>query len=242
MRIALLGVGAMGRLVADRAAAAGDDVVLRLGRSDRPADTAGLAQRLVESGAGVLIDFSSPQAVVAHVGAALAARLPIVVGTTGWHDRLEEVRRTVIQAGGTLIHGANFSIGVNVFYHVVAHASAALAAAGGYDPFIEEAHHARKKDSPSGTALKLASVVRQAARRDVTGIAATRAGHITGTHRVGFDGEVDQILLTHAAKSRVGFADGALFAARWILGRGPGVYEFDEAIDDLIASRGKTTE
>lgn len=241
MRIALLGVGAMGRLVADRATAAGDAVVLRVGRGAHPAEPDVLARQLIDSAADAVIDFSSPEAVVAHVQAAGAARMPIVVGTTGWHDRIDLVRRAVADGGGTMIFGANFSIGVNVFYRLVAAAGSALSAAGGYDPFIEEQHHARKKDAPSGTALKLASIVRQACGHEV-GVAVTRAGQITGTHRVGFDGAVDQILLTHAAKSRVGFADGALFAARWVVGRGPGVYEFDAAIDELIASRGKSTE
>jgi 4-hydroxy-tetrahydrodipicolinate reductase len=229
----------MGRLVADRATAAGDAVVLRVGR--HPSDPTELTRQLTDSAAQVVIDFSSPEAVVAHVRAAGAARTPIVVGTTGWNDRIDQVRRAVADCGGTMIFGANFSIGVNVFYRLVAAASSALSAAGGYDPFIEEQHHARKKDAPSGTALKLASIVRQTSGREV-GVAVTRAGQITGTHRVGFDGAVDQLVLTHAAKSRVGFADGALFAARWIVAREPGVYEFDEAIEELIASRGKTTE
>lgn len=243
MRIALIGLGAMGELVAARATAAGDEVVLRLARRDRPADEADLARRLRAADARAVIDFSAPEAVVANVRAAVAAGVPIVVGTTGWGDQLDEVRRVVAGGGGTAVYGANFSIGVNLFYRLVASAASALAAAGGYDPFIEEQHHARKKDAPSGTALKLAAIVRQAGggERELPNIAATRAGHITGTHRVGFDGEVDQIVLTHAAKSRVGFADGALFAARWVAARPPGFYEFDAAIDDLVASsRGPT--
>jgi 4-hydroxy-tetrahydrodipicolinate reductase len=228
VKLALIGTGAMGSLVAQRAAAAGHEVVGRFNRHE-PATVEGL------TAANAVIDFSVADAVVENVRLAVAARRAIVVGATGWNDRLSEVTAIVKSGGGALVYGANFSIGVNIFYKLVEQAAASLAATG-YEPFIEEQHHARKKDAPSGTAIALRDIVKRAAARVDVPVAATRAGHITGTHRVGFDGAVDQILLIHQAKSRDGFADGALFAAEWIAGR-KGVYEFAAAVDEMIQSR-----
>lgn len=237
MRLALIGTGAMGRMVEARsahAAGGGHEVVLRLRRGDAGES---LARRIADSAADVVIDFSSAEAVLANVSAATAARRPIVVGTTGWQDRLEPARQIVQDGGGAMVYGANFSVGVNVYYRLARAAAEMLARAGGYEPFVEEQHHSRKKDAPSGTAVKLRQIVADASglRPEQVSVASTRAGQITGTHRVGFDGAVDQIVLTHAAKSREGFADGAIVAARWILSRPAGVYEFDQVIDDLMA-------
>jgi 4-hydroxy-tetrahydrodipicolinate reductase len=130
-----------------------------------------------------------------------------------------------------LVFGANFSVGVNLFYRIVARA-AELFASTDYAPFIEEAHHSRKRDAPSGTAIKLRDVLGAHITRDIP-VASTRAGHIPGTHRVGFDSAADQITLTHTARTREGFAAGALLAARWIKGK-RGVYEFSDVIDEMI--------
>lgn len=241
MRIALFGYGAMGKLVEVRARSGGHDVPLRISRRDHLADEGEIAGRIADAGADVAIDFSSADAVPGNVRACVDAKIPIVVGTTGWQDRLEEITGVVERSRGAMLYGANFAIGVNLFYRLVAQAARALSSAGVYEPFIEEQHHSRKKDAPSGTALKLAEVIRAAGARAVTGIACTRAGHITGTHRVGFDGPVDQVLLIHTARSREGFADGALFAATWIIGR-TGVFEFDAAIDDLLAGKPHRSE
>lgn len=239
MKLALIGLGAMGRMVEARsqhAAGGGHVVVLRLGRSDAR-DARARAARIRESAVDAVIDFSSADAVLDNIAAAMEAGTPIVVGTTGWGDRLAQAHRAVRAAGGVMVHGANFSIGVNVYYRLVRFAAEMLSRAGGYDPFIEEQHHARKKDAPSGTALQLRTIVSEALSiaPDRVGVAATRAGFITGTHRVGFDGAVDQIVLTHAAKSREGFADGAILAARWAIGRAPGVYAFDRVMDEVLA-------
>src|SRR5439155_20271013 len=137
------------------------------------------------------------------------------------------------------IYGANFSIGVNLFYRIVAGA-AQLFRGAGYDPFIEEAHHARKRDTPSGTALALEAIVSHGLGREggaggtSVPIASTRAGHIPGMHRVGFDSAADQILLVHTARSRAGFAAGALLAAQWIVGR-RGMYACADVLHDLLA-------
>jgi len=133
-----------------------------------------------------------------------------------------------------MVYGANFSIGVNVFYRIAEQAARLFGGLDQYEAFIEEQHHSRKLDAPSGTALKLKSLMAEYIRGPIP-IASTRAGHIPGTHRVGFDSAADQILLTHMARSREGFAAGALLAARWIVGR-KGVFEFSEVIDEMIRS------
>lgn len=234
MKLALVGYGAMGRMVASRATARGHEVVCTVRASDR-LDDATLAKQLARG--DVVVDFSAPAAVVANARACAAARRPLVIGTTGWNNQLPEVQQIIETAGLTCVFGANFSIGVNLFYRIVRQSAELLAATGQYEAFVEEQHHSRKKDSPSGTALKIKSIVDAATDGSVS-VAATRAGHITGTHRVGFDSSVDQILLTHTARSREGFADGSVLAAEWAAkaGRG-GVHEFDAVLDSLLAGK-----
>ena len=133
---------------------------------------------------------------------------------------------------GAMVFGANFSIGVNLFYRIVDTAAELLAEFPEYETYIEEQHHSRKKDAPSGTALKLKDIVAEHIKNEFS-ISSTRAGNIPGTHRVGFDGPADQIELTHTARSREGFALGALVAAEWILGK-TGFYEFTDVMDEIV--------
>ncbi len=230
MKLALIGFGAMGKLVAELARAGGDEVGLTITSRDTAKDAAQLATAL--EGHDAAIDFSVGPAVLRNVEACIRAGVPLVEGATGWQDKEAEVRRLVAEHDGALVFGANFSIGVNVFYRMVDHAAALMAGLAQYEAFIQEEHHSRKKDAPSGTALKLKERMAKAIKRDIP-IASTRAGHIPGTHRVGFDSAADQIVLTHTARSREGFAAGALLAARWIVGR-KGVYEFSEVIDQIL--------
>jgi 4-hydroxy-tetrahydrodipicolinate reductase len=236
VKIALFGHGTMGRMLEESARAAGHEI----GAIFTSANARDAARLL--PGHTVAIDFSASGAVPAHVEAATVAGVPLVEGTTGWQRDEAGVRRVVEGRGAALVYGANFSVGVNLFYRIVAGAAQLLRGAG-YDPFIEEAHHARKRDAPSGTALALEAIVsRGLGRAGGTGgtggtnvpIASTRAGHIPGTHRVGFDSAADQVLLVHTAHSRAGFAAGALLAARWIVGR-RGVYAFADVLDDILA-------
>jgi len=229
VKIALFGHGAMGRVLEESARAAGHEV----GAIFTSANV-GEAARLLP-GHAVAIDFSAPGAVSAHVETAAAAGVPLVEGTTGWQRDEAGVRKVVEGRGAALVYGANFSVGVNLFYRIVADA-AQLFRDAGYDPFIEEAHHARKRDAPSGTALALQAILSRGLEEDRTSvpIASTRAGHIPGTHRVGFDSAADQVLLVHTARSRAGFAAGALLAARWIVGR-RGMYAFADVLDDILA-------
>jgi len=230
MRLALLGYGAMGKLVEKLATSAGDEIGLTLSSRDKSLDARQLAASL--SGHDVAIDFSVSSAVLRNIEACARANVPLVEGTTGWQDREAEARRLIEDHKGALVYGANFSIGVNVFYRIVSQAARFMAGLDQYQAFMEEAHHSRKRDAPSGTALKLKDLMSEYIRTEIP-ITSVRAGHIPGTHRVGFDSPADQIMLTHMARSREGFAGGALVAARWILAR-KGVYEFSEVLTEVM--------
>jgi len=218
MDLLLLGYGKMNRLVAEMAAERGHAVVGTLDHGDPW--RAGWAPNLVA------IDFSVPGAVLDHVERCMAAGIPLVIGTTGWLEHLERVRALVEASSVGAIYGANFSVGVQAFYRIVRAAAAALPAE--YTAFLWEAHHQHKLDAPSGTAKHLATLL-AAGGHDPGSIASTRAGAIPGTHTVGFDGPDDTLTLTHAARSRRGFASGALLAAQWILGK-RGLHEFSEVL------------
>jgi len=219
----------MGQLVAAEARKAGDEVGAVITNKDLSVDQ--LAEQL--HGHDVVIDFSVGEAVLRNAEACARARVPLVEGATGWKQDEARAKQIMTEHSGAMVYGANFSIGVSLFYRIVKQAAALFAAIEGYAPFIEEAHHQRKRDAPSGTALKLRELMSEHLGPDIPTFS-TRAGYIPGTHRVGFDSEADQILLTHTARSRQGFASGALLAAHWIVGR-TGVFEFGEVIDEIIA-------
>jgi 4-hydroxy-tetrahydrodipicolinate reductase len=233
MKIALIGTGTMGGLVEKLAERRGHECVPLVGHADAESSAKEIAGNL--AGFDVAIDFTTAEAVRRNVEACMIAKLPLVEGTTGWNAQRDEVERIVREAGGAFVFGANFSIGVNVFYRVVDFAAELLAKFPDYETFIEEQHHSRKKDAPSGTALKLKEIVSRHVAKEF-GVSATRAGNIPGTHRVGFDGPADQILLEHTARSREGFAAGALMAAEWIVGK-TGFYEFTDVMDEIVKSR-----
>ena len=232
MKIALIGNGAMGQLVAAKAKTAGDEVACVITSKDSSLTLDQYTERLAK--ADVVIDFSVGDAVPRNIEASVRAGVPIVEGTTGWKSKETDIRQSVKQFEGALVYGANFSIGVNIFYRIAKQAAQLFSAVEGYAPFIEEAHHSRKKDAPSGTALRLRELMAEHLGDNIP-TSSTRAGFIPGTHCVGFDSEADQILLTHTARSREGFASGALLAAHWIKDR-KGVYEFGEVINEIIIS------
>ena len=229
MKVALIGYGAMGQLVAAEARKAGDEVGVVITSKDSDLI---LAEKL--RGHDVAIDFSIGEAVLKNIEACARAKVPLVEGTTGWKQHEAQAKQIVNEHSGAMVYGANFSIGVNLFYRIAKQAAALFAAVEGYAPFIEEAHHNRKRDAPSGTALKLRDLMSEHLGPEIP-TSSTRAGYIPGTHRVGFDSEADQVLLTHTARSRQGFASGALLAAHWIVGR-TGVFEFGEVIEEIIAN------
>jgi 4-hydroxy-tetrahydrodipicolinate reductase len=222
----------MGQLVAASARKRGDEIGVVLTSNDGELPVDQLAEKL--RGHDVAVDFSIGDAVIKNIEACARAHVALVEGTTGWKQHESTAKQLMTEHSGAMVYGANFSIGVNLFYRIVKQAAALFSAVDGYAPFIEEAHHNRKRDAPSGTALKLRDLMSEHLGPDIP-TSSTRAGHIPGTHRVGFDSEADQILLTHTARSRQGFANGALLAAHWIVGR-TGVFEFSEVIDSVITS------
>jgi 4-hydroxy-tetrahydrodipicolinate reductase len=231
MKIALIGHGAMGTLIERLAVEKGHDIVAVIDVGDAHLSATEFTAKL--RGADVAIDFTTAEAVRRNVEGCVAAGVPLVEGTTGWNAERDEIERIVRDGNGSVVFGANFSIGVNLFYRIADHAAELVTKSPEYEAFIEEQHHSRKKDAPSGTALKLKDVVSK--HVDIGDIAATRAGNIPGTHTVGFDGPADQITLTHTARSREGFAFGAIVAAEWIV-RKKGFYEFSDVMDEIIGS------
>jgi len=220
----------MGRIVIAQARAAGYEVGAVLSSADARAGPEGLAAAL--SGHDAAIDFTAADAVLAHVAACVRAGVPLVEGTTGWREQEAEARRLVEQ-GGAMVYGANFSIGVNLFYRLVDRAGE-LFRGMGYDAYIEEAHHAKKRDAPSGTALELRRLLVGRLGREVP-VASTRAGHILGVHRVGLDSAADDVVVTHTTRSRESFGAGAVAAARWLAGSGRrGAYAFGDVLDQIL--------
>lgn len=172
----------------------------------------------------VAIDFTAPDAVLANIEACVRAHKAMVVGTTGWYGELDRVRQAVERAGAGFVFGANFSYGVNLFFQIVQAAAPALA--HDYRGHITERHHVHKKDAPSGTAAALQRLLEQASEKRVE-ITSEREGDVTGTHTLELASSGDRIVLTHEAKSRRTFAEGAVLAAEWIAGK-KGFYDFKD--------------
>jgi len=172
----------------------------------------------------VVIDFTAPAAVVANAEACIRARKNIVIGTTGWYDQMPRLREMVLAAKTGFLYGSNFSIGVNLFFEIAATAGAALKY--DYSGQIFERHHAQKKDAPSGTAITIQKIVRESGGKEKEiEIVSFREGDAVGMHEVVFNSAGDRIYLCHDAKSRLGFAEGAVRAAEWMMGK-TGFYEF----------------
>jgi 4-hydroxy-tetrahydrodipicolinate reductase len=232
-RLALVGYGRMGRLVEQLAPDHGFEVALRLeGRSN--AGGSGITSESFR-GVDVAIDFSHAAAVPENAERIAALGVPLVVGTTGWGNDLPRVREAVERHGAGLLHGANFSVGVQVFYRLAEAAARLLATETAYDAWAYEIHHKMKKDAPSGTLLQIKKVMETAGYGRPIDVASNRAGAIPGTHLIGFDSEADTLLLEHRARSRAGFAHGALRAARWMIGR-RGFYEFSQVWEEIVGN------
>ncbi len=236
MKIALISCGAMGKLIKTLAENKNYEIPVVIVESNANLSGERLAERL--KGVNAAIDFSIAEAVKRNVEACVLAEVPLVEGTTGWNSEREEIKKLVEEKNGAFVFGANFSIGVNLFYKIADYASELVSKFEDYEAFIEEQHHSRKRDVPSGTALKLKEIVAKNIEKDFS-VSATRAGSIPGTHRVGFDGSADQILLEHTSRSREGFASGAILAAEWIVER-RGFWEFTDVVDEILKTNGKS--
>jgi 4-hydroxy-tetrahydrodipicolinate reductase len=220
MKLAIVGLGKMGRLIDQMAPELGFTVQCRIGDGD---------DMHRAKGADVAIEFTTPSAVVGNIEQLSALGVPVVVGTTGWMTELERVRDVVRRHDTALVWSPNFSIGVNVFVRIVREAARLLASEPQYGAWAWEIHHDTKKDAPSGTLARLVAEMHAAGYAREVSIASSRAGTHPGTHEIGFDSAADTITLQHSARNREGFALGALKAAQWIVGK-KGVVEFGEVL------------
>ncbi|MEO5910670.1 MAG: 4-hydroxy-tetrahydrodipicolinate reductase [Pelobium sp.] len=245
MKLALLGYGKMGKMIESIALDRGHEVVLIIDENNSQDMT---AENL--KNADVAIDFSTPHSVLANIEACINARLPLIVGTTGWYGHLQQVKDSCLAANSTVMYGSNFSVGVNVFFQINQQVAKMMNKfAGQYDVGMEEIHHIHKLDSPSGTAITIAEDIIQefdnksewvdvkSQEEPVTVhppqhliIESYREGEVPGTHAVIYDSDVDRIELKHVAHGRQGFALGAVIAAEWLKGKS-GFYSVKDMYD-----------
>jgi len=226
VKVLLLGHGKTGALVADIARQRGHEV--RSLRSQDNQDGRGLTLEVLQQ-TDVVIDFTTPHAAIPNMIRCAEARTPMIVGTTGWYQHLDKVRELVTERKAALLYGSNFSIGMNFFFKAVQAIAPILK--NNYRGNIVERHHVHKKDKPSGTAVTLQKILESGTGAQVE-VASVREGETVGMHLVMLDSANDTILLTHDAKNRLGFAEGAVRAAEWIQGK-TGFYEFPEIVDQL---------
>ena len=224
-KLALIGYGKMGHAIEQLAAGREFTVVSRI---DPTGGDAPNVTREALKGADVAVEFSTPATAPANVRAALEAGCAVVVGTTGWYEKRKEMETLARDRKGALLVAPNFSIGVAAFGEIVKAASKALRSAPGFEAHMIETHHSAKKDAPSGTAASLEKIARGEWGKEVP-IASVRVGSVPGTHELIFDGPFEQIRLVHEARDRRVFADGALLAARWIIGR-KGVFTMEDVL------------
>jgi 4-hydroxy-tetrahydrodipicolinate reductase len=227
MKLALIGYGKMGRMIEGLAHAYGGEVQLRLDEFNN-ARFEGITRENF-AGIDVAIDFSIPDAAVENIERISSLGVNLVVGTTGWLGQVDRVRRAVDASGVGLVWSPNYSIGVNVFFRLAAEAARLMESYDSYEAWAYEIHHSAKKDAPSGTLLKLVEEMKEAGYGRRIDVSSSRAGAHPGTHEIGFDSSADTITLKHAARSREGFARGALHAARWVAGK-KGFFEFSEVL------------
>ena len=220
MKLAIIGYGKMGRMVEQFAPEYGFSTVVPIDIDDDFAKAGDV---------DVAIEFTTPDAALPNIEKLAAMKVPIVVGTTGWLAHLDRARAAVDKNGSALVWSPNFSVGVNVFLRVVREAAKLLADEKEYGAWAWEIHHDTKKDAPSGTMIKLVEEMKAAGYPRNIDVSSNRAGRHPGTHEVGFDSAADTITLRHAARSREGFARGALKAAQWIVGK-QGVFEFSDVL------------
>jgi len=259
MKIGMVGFGKMGHMIAQAAVSRGHEIACSVDPFAKDAscvtgDTGEMVRCLQASGVEGVIEFSHPSSVLNNIRALVPTGLPLVVGTTGWHDRLDEVRSSVAERETSLLYSSNFSVGVNLFYRMVSDAARIMAAFEEYDVALFESHHNQKADSPSGTALDLAKRVLENMPRktrlvtdafnrkpdsDELHLASVRVGSVPGTHTLWFDSAADTIELTHTARNREGFAIGAVRALEWLTAQTPagarkrGVFTMNDVFNDL---------
>lgn len=226
MNILVLGKGKTGSQVAEIAQQRGHNVTA-IDEFDNVDGVALTPEKLLPY--DVAIDFTAPSAVMGNIHALAKASKNIVVGTTGWYSEMPTVEKIVEQSGIGVIYGSNFSIGMNVFFEIARTAAAALKY--GYKGEIAERHHVTKKDAPSGTAVIMQRIIKEASGEELK-ITSVREGDTVGMHVIVLDSENDTMMLTHDAKTRRGLAEGAVLAAEWIVGK-KGFYDFKQVFREM---------
>ena len=221
MKILLLGIGKTGSLVRDVAMERGHTVDVVLENDN--ANAAGLTKDRL-AGFDVVVDFTAPHCVLDNISACIENGKNMVVGTTGWYDQIPNIKAEVERRGTGFVFGSNFSVGVNMFFELVKTVAPALKQ--GYAGHIYERHHVTKKDAPSGTAATTQQILQNASDAEVE-ITSFREGDVVGMHELTLESAADTIYLCHDAKSRRGFAEGAVRAAEWLMGK-KGFYEFKD--------------
>jgi len=215
-RIAIIGDGKMGQAIQQLAIEKGWKVAAFLGERETASGSGINAATLGD--ADVAVEFTQPDAAVANITASLRAGVPVVVGTTGWYDSLPEVTRIAKEVGTGFLWSPNFSLGVNVLIELARYAGTLFRPLEGFDAHIIETHHSRKKDAPSGTAIAIGKAASDTLDRPIP-TTSVRTGSVPGTHELIFDGLFEQLSLTHVARDRRVFAEGALQAADWLVGK-----------------------
>ena len=240
IRIAIVGYGRMGQAVEREAKARGHEVVACIDK-----DTAEQIEGLNRSDVDCVIEFTHPEFAVKNYSALLKKRLPVVTGTTGWYDRMDEMQRLVEHGNHSFLWTSNFSIGVNILFELNRKLAKIMNLYPDYDVYVDETHHRMKKDAPSGTAISLANEIVDKIDRKSTWItdeiqhrapnpneltvASSRAGNVIGRHSVNYISEVDEITIRHNAKDRRAFAVGAVVAAEWMVGK-KGFFHFSDVL------------
>lgn len=234
MNIALLGYGKMGKVIEEIALKRKHNVALTI---DNNEEWITKASKLKE--VDVAIDFSTPAVVIENIKKCFDNRIPIIVGTTAWQDKIDEIKNQCLQNGNSMLWASNFSIGVNIFFEINKELAKLMNNHSDYNPIMEEVHHTAKLDAPSGTAISLANdIIEQLDRKNVWNLGDTenaeslsiiskRIDPVPGTHSILYNSEIDSIEIIHTAKSRKGFAMGAIIAAEWLKDK-KGFYEFKD--------------
>ena len=236
MNIALIGYGKMGKAIESIAVEKGHKIVLKIDM-----DNTGDLNKENLSKANVAIEFTGPHSAFDNIVKCLEAGIPVVSGSTGWLERLEEAKQLCLQKNGSFIYASNYSIGVNLFFELNTYLARLMSQHPGYEVMLEEIHHTQKKDAPSGTAITLAEQVLQhistkknwvnhaSTRPDELAILSERIDPAPGTHKVRYSSPVDDIEIIHAAHSRIGFAGGAVLAAEFAVGK-KGIFGMKEVL------------
>ncbi|HED24639.1 MAG TPA: 4-hydroxy-tetrahydrodipicolinate reductase [Firmicutes bacterium] len=250
MRIGIAGFGKMGSLIRETALARGHLVPAVIDPWSDAREVTGKKFTAKTLPLDVIIDFTSPQAILDNIKRYGELNIPAVIGTTGWYEKMSQAARIVEKSGIGLIWSGNFSLGVNIFFRLIEKTAAIMNGFPEYDVLVQELHHNQKADSPSGTARMIGDILIDRLDRKkamVTGmpsrslenyelhLASGRGGFIPGQHAVLFDSEVDTITLEHTARSRLGFAEGAVMAAEWIKDR-HGFYNINDLMDSIVGS------